>query len=119
MPDREIEDLQHADLKALVEFAYDREAPPDEDQRCSEVLEAAGRVHCFVDQLERGQRSLLEIGVIADDALRLASYGMATSSERVDPDLAFDNVTPAAERVGGWFREFVRARNPVETSRYM
>jgi hypothetical protein len=111
MPDREIADFNVADLEELVAHAFCNETPSDLDEAYSEALNAAIRVDCFLGQLKRGERSLLEVGAVADDVLNLAACCMAASSEPVNADLAFDNVGPAAERVAAWFGEFVCARD--------
>jgi hypothetical protein len=119
MSDHEIGGFNLADIKELVDFAYVREAPLDPDEAPSEVLRAAVRVDCFLGELKSGERSLLELGDVADDVLSLAAYCSVASPEPVNADLAFDNISPTAGRVGAWFGEFIRARDHVEASRCM
>jgi hypothetical protein len=80
--DYEIDDLKITDLKELIDYALHREAPPDEEEvACSEVLDAVTRIDRFLYQMQRGDRSVLDVADIADDAFDLAALCMATSPE--------------------------------------
>jgi hypothetical protein len=117
MPDHEIGGFTIADLKELVEYVQLHESLADEDETYSEVFRAAIRVADFLMQLKSGERSLLEVGTVADDVLSLAAYCAVASPPLVDADLAFDSISPTAERVCAWFGEYVCARDHVEASR--
>jgi hypothetical protein len=101
-----------ADLKELVRYAYHHEAPSDEDESLTDAFRAAGRVERWIDQIERGDRSMADMsaGEIAD-VQDLAAFCWATSQPPVNEDLAVDNIFPSAERVCGWIGELKRARD--------